>query len=600
MKENNASMLPLPAILRAMGFASLAGLSVALAAPAQGQSGGPEAPSPRPAPGLVLQITVDQLRADLPLRFADRMGEGGLRYLMESGVVYRDATHAHANTETIVGHATLATGAHPSEHGMVGNLWFDRETGFLTYNVEDSAYRLLTAGGGVDDDVEIDPTQRAARSEGRSPRALQVSTFADELLKASGGKARAIGVSVKDRGAISMAGHSGTAYWFSKSSAEFVTSTYYMERYPEWVGAFNAERPAARYAGTRWELLHDRSGYLYAAADDQDWETDVAGFGRTFPHDFGDGSSRYFSTWLTLSPAGDELVVDFACRAIPAERLGEDAVTDYLSVSLSSTDYVGHVFGPSSLEAEDNVLRLDRSIARLLACVDRQVGLDRTLVVLSADHGAPDAPGYLNSLGIPGAYIDPDAWESEPAIQRIKSAFGIEGELIERYAHPYLFLSDKVKTDSGIDLYALEAAIANELSRFDGVWLAVSSTALRRGLLAETGLMRAVLNNFHHKRSGDIYVVFEPHRFINDFDGLEVASTHGSPWRYDSHVPLIFAGAGLKPATVDRQVHTVDVAPTLSTLLGIQAPSGASGRALPEVTGQTPVKVASGASAPRQ
>lgn len=586
MGRDSGVISALRAIIRTPRFVTLTALALALAVPLLANSDVPMTTPPRPVPSLVLQITVDQLRADLPARFADRMGEGGLRHLMESGVVYRDAIHAHANTETIVGHATLATGAHPSEHGMVGNLWFDRETGFLTYNVEDSHYRLLTAGGGVDDDVEIDPTQKAARSEGRSPRALQVSTFADELLKASGGKARAIGVSVKDRGAIAMAGHGGTAYWFSKSRAEFVTSTYYMERYPEWVEAFNAERPAARYAGTRWELLHARSSYLYGAADDQHWETDVAGFGRTFPHDYGDGGSRYFSTWLTLSPAGDELVVDFACRAIPAEQLGKDAVTDYLSVSLSSTDYVGHVFGPSSLEAEDNLLRLDRSIARLLACVEREAGLDRTLVVLSADHGAPDAPGYLNALGIPAAYIDPDAWEREPAIQRIKSAFGIESRLIERYAHPYLFLSDEVKKNPGIDALALEAAIAKELSLFDGVWLAVSSTALRQGLQADTGLMRAVLNNFHHKRSGDIYLVFEPNRFINDFDGLEVASTHGSPWRYDAHVPLIFAGASLRPASVDRRVHTVDVAPTLSTLLGIQAPSGAAGRALPEVTGQ--------------
>ncbi|MEJ2172796.1 MAG: alkaline phosphatase family protein, partial [Woeseiaceae bacterium] len=191
------------------------------------------------APRLILQLTVDQLRGDLPTRYYERLGDGGFRYLLENGVVYRNAHHAHANTETIVGHATLATGAHPSIHGMVGNLWFDRETGFTTYNVEDPAYRLLTAGADVDADAEIDPTQRAARSEGRSPAAIEVTTFADELRSSTGGKAKAIGISVKDRGAISMAGHSGTAYWFSKANGEFVTSTYYLDRYPDWVMTFN-------------------------------------------------------------------------------------------------------------------------------------------------------------------------------------------------------------------------------------------------------------------------------------------------------------------------------------------------------------------------
>jgi len=548
---------------------TLATLLPAGAAFAQGDVGEPEVDAPASSPRLVVQITVDQLRADLPLRFADRFGEGGLRYLMEQGVVFRDAVHAHANTETIVGHATLATGAHPATHGMVGNLWFDRETGFLTYNVEDAGYRLLTAGSDVDDDVEIDPTQRAARSEGRSPRAMLVPTFADQLLGATAGAAKAIAVSVKDRGAISMAGHGGTAYWFSKSSGQFVTSTYYLKKYPTWVEEYNAGNPIRRYASSSWNLAHDQESYLFGGADDQAWETDVGGFGRTFPHEYGAGDSRYFTTLLTLSPAGDELVADFACRALTAEQLGQDSTADFLSVSLSSTDYVGHVFGPSSLEAEDNLLRLDRTIASLLACIDRHVGLDHTLIAFSADHGGPDAPGYLNALGIPAGYVDPESWESEPAIQRIKASFGIEGELIEQYAHPYLFLHDNVRQNPSIDLAALETAIAAELTNFDGVWAAFSSTALRRGMVAETELMRAVLNNFNPKRSGDLFVVFEPNRFINDFDGLEVASTHGS---------------GLRPATVYRRIHTVDIAPTLSAFLGIQAPAGADGNVLFEVT----------------
>jgi predicted AlkP superfamily pyrophosphatase or phosphodiesterase len=534
-------------------------------------------------PKLILQITVDQLRGDLPTRYYDRLGAGGFRYLWESGIVYGNAHHAHANTETIVGHATLATGAYPSVHGMIGNLWFDRETGFTTYNVEDANYRLLTEGADVNEDAEIDPTQRAARSEGRSPAAIEVTTFADELRSNTGGAAKVIGVSVKDRGAISMAGHSGTAYWFSKANGEFVTSTYYLDRYPDWVSTFNNTRPAQQFAGKSWELLQKRDGYLFSDSDDREWETDVAGFGRVFPHAYGDGNSPYFTTWLTLSPAGDRMVLDFAKKALIEEQLGVDAITDYLAVSFSSTDYVGHVFGPSSLEAEDNILQLDRTLAELLAFVDEQVGLDNTLIVLSADHGGPDAPGYLNSLGIPAGYVDPESWDREAAVDRIKKQFDVRGELIETYEHPYLYFSADVKNDKSIDLQALEAAVVNELSKFPGVALAVSSSALRQANLPDTDLYRAVIRNFHPNRSGDVFIVFEPNWFINDFDGLVVASTHGSPWSYDTNVPIVFAGAGIEAETVYRKVHTVDVAATLSAYMRIKAPSGSVGAPLPEV-----------------
>lgn len=534
-------------------------------------------------PKLILQITVDQLRGDLPTRYYDRLGKGGFRYLWESGIVYRNAHHGHANTETIVGHATLATGAHPSNHGMVGNLWFDRETGFTTYNVEDPDYRLLTAGASVDADTEIDPTQRAARSDGRSPAAMLVTTFSDELRSNTGGQAKVFGVSVKDRGAISMAGHSGTAYWFSKAGGEFVTSSYYLDRYPDWVSAFNKSKPAQAFADKSWALLHPQDTYLFGASDDRAWETDVGGFGRVFPHSYGDGSSPYYTTWLTLSPAGDELVLDFAKQVLIEEQLGMDAVTDYLSVSFSSTDYVGHVFGPSSLEAEDNILRLDQTLAELLAFVDEKVGLENTLIVLSADHGGPDTPGYLETLGIPAGYADPDSWEKESAIARIKASFDIKGELIETYEHPYLYFTADVKNDKQIDQEALEAAVVEELSKFQGVSLAVSSTALRHGNIPDNALHRSVVNNFNPKRSGEVFIVFEPNWFINDFDGLTVASTHGSPWNYDTYVPVVFAGAGLKAQIVDRAVQTVDVAATLSAYMNIKPPSGSVGIPLIEV-----------------
>ena len=535
-------------------------------------------------PKLILQITVDALRGDLPQRFSSVMGDGGFRYLMDHGIHYTNAHYQHANTETIVGHASLATGSTPAAHGMVANVWFDRELGRLAYNIEDADYKLLTAGADVDQKSEIDPTQKAARVDGRSPRNIITSTLSDEMAIHFAGKSKIFAVSVKDRGAVSLAGHAGKAFWFSKASGEFVTSNYYYQQYPEWVNEWNAARPAMAYSGKAWQLTHPVEKYMLGDADDKPYETDLAGFGRTFPHDYGTADDRYFTTKLTLSPAGDELTLDFARTLLDKEMLGQDDVPDYLSISFSSTDYVGHIFGASSLETEDNLARLDRTLADLFAYVDKKVGLENTLIVLSADHGQPEVPGYMNELGINDAhYFDTEALDKTPAIEALKKQFGVGEELIEAYFHPYLYLNYEQIRKKGLDQATVERAVASELMKLDGIAYAVSSTALRTNRLPDNLMTRSILHNFHPKRSGDIYLVFEPNVFINDFDGLTVAATHGSPWRYDTYVPVIFAGAGLPAAKVSRLVTPYDIAPTLADYLNIKTPSGAFGTPLQEV-----------------
>ena len=535
-------------------------------------------------PKLVLQITVDALRGDLPTRFSNVLGDGGFRYLMEQGIHYTAAHYQHSNTETIVGHVSLATGTVPAAHGMVANVWFDRELDRLAYNIEDPDYQLLTVGADVDTKTEIDPTQRAAKGEGRSPNNILSSTFSDEMAVHFGGQSRIFAVSVKDRGAVSLAGHAGKAFWFSKASGEFVTSNYYYKVYPDWVNEWNVRKPAARYAGRFWALTHPQAKYLFGNADDREYETDFPGFGRTFPHPYGQADDKYFTTRLTLSPAGDELTLDFAKTLLVNEQLGQDDVPDYLAISFSSTDYVGHLFGASSLETEDNIVRLDRTLADLFDFVDKQVGLKNTLIVLSADHGQPEVPGHLHERGIDTAhYFDTKTLDKTPAIMALKKRFGIGEELIEAFFQPYLYLNHDLIRDKGLDLAEVEQAVAEELLKFDGVAYAVSSTALRTDNLPDTLMTRLILRNFHPKRSGDIYLVFEPNVFINDFDGLIVASTHGSPWRYDTLVPVIFAGAGLQAVTVSRTVTPYDIAPTLAAYLGVKPPSGSIGMPLPEV-----------------
>lgn len=537
-------------------------------------------------PRLVLQITVDALRGDLPRRYAHMFGDGGFRYLINQGVVYTNAHYQHANTETIVGHVSLATGSVPAAHGMVANVWFDREQDRLIYNIEDARYHLLTTGADVDQRTEIDPTQKTAKVDGRSPAAILSSTFSDELAAHFAGKSKIFAVSIKDRGAVSLAGQSGKAFWFSKSSGEFVTSTYYYQQYPDWVNNWNARKPAMSYAGKSWKLLHSSEMYLFGNADNREYEIDFPGFGQVFPHPYGTADDKYFTTRLTLSPAGDELTLDFAKALLDNEQLGQNDVPDYLAISFSSTDYVGHLFGASSLESEDNLARLDRTLADLLAYVDKRVGLANTLIVLSADHGQPEVPGYLHEHGNEGArHFDASSLDKTPAIAVLKKQFGIGEALIDAFSQPYVYLNRDLIREKGLDLAEVEHVVAEELMKFDGVAAAISSSALRTANLPDTLLNRSVLHNFHPKRSGDIYLVFESNVFISDFDGLTVASTHGSPWRYDTFVPVIFAGAGLRPKTISRSITPYDIAPTLANYLGVKPPSAAIGNPLPEVLG---------------
>jgi predicted AlkP superfamily pyrophosphatase or phosphodiesterase len=532
---------------------------------------------------LVLQITVDQLRSDLIDRYSAGYGKGGFQLLLDEGAFYVNAHHRHANTETVVGHATLATGTDPAVHGMIANVWLDRATGQLVYNVEDADFPLLGEGGGVDASVEVDPTQALATTQGRSPRGILTSTIGDEIALSVGPQAKVFGISVKDRGAITLAGHAGKAYWFSKTAGGMVTSTFYMDNYPDWVDAWNAKGLPASYGGKSWELLAKPDAYLFGGADDQAWETEFPGYGRTFPHPWGDADSKYFTTLLTFSPAGDEIVLDFAKDLIVSEKLGKDEATDYLSISFSSTDYVGHLFGASSLEAEDNLHRLDRTLADLLSFIDKRVGLDQTLIVLSADHGASEAPGYLNSLGIGSSYFNFDEIDKTAGIAALKAEFGVAGELVDQFYQPYLYLNRAAIAERGLDFSVVARRVAEELRKLPGIAYAVSSDDLRRGAVVQMPATDAILANFNEDRSGDIYVVFDPQWFVAEFDGKSVTASHGQPWAYDTHVPVIWMGPGIKPGRIARRVETVDVAPTISAYLGVKYPSGSRGNPMVEV-----------------
>ena len=526
---------------------------------------------------LVLQITVDGLRGDLLSRYGDNFTEGGFRYLMKEGTVYTNAHYQHANTETIVGHTILATGAFPSDHGMIGNVWFDREAGELAYNIEDPHHPLLPTREGNVKGEQVDPAQKLSRTQGRSPAVILAATFSDGLAAYYGGRSKIFGVSGKDRAAVSMAGHVGKAFWYSTDTGDFVTSTYYYNAYPAWAGKWNARRQAEQYAGTSWDLLNDPSTYLLGAQDDRPYEVDLRGYGRVFPHPFGEKGDTLLYTRLMVSPVGDQLTLDFAKALITSEHLGKDAIPDYLSISFSGVDAVNHFFGPSSLENEDVVLQLDRTLADLIGFIDKTVGLKHTLIVLAADHGMADMPEYMTELGFSAGRIYPDD-VINIANEAGKRVFGVSN-IVRFFFRPYMYLDHKKIAAANLDREKVEQTVANALTDTEGIALAVGRSGLSP--MEETPVLEQIRRNFHPSRSGDIYIVQEPYWFM--FNKGPIAAMHGSPWRYDTHVPIIFTGPNISSQTVHRLVHPVDVAPTMAAFLGMTPPSSSRGTLLEEV-----------------
>jgi predicted AlkP superfamily pyrophosphatase or phosphodiesterase len=524
---------------------------------------------------LVLQITVDGLRADLLNRYQASFGKDGFQYLLRQGTVYTNAQYQHANTETIVGHATLATGTFPSQHGMVGNVWFDREAGELAYNIEDANAPLLPTREQSSIGDQVDPAQKLARTQGRSPAVILAPTLGDGLAAYYGGHSKIFAVSGKDRSAVAMAGQTGKAFWFSTDNGDFITSRWYYDAYPEWASSWNGQRKAEEYAGTEWALSSDKSTYLLAGQDDRPYEADLKGYGRTFPHRFGEAGSKLLYTQLIVSPVGDQLELDFSRALISNEQLGQDAVPDYLSISFSSVDATNHFFGPSSLENEEVVRQLDRTMADLLKFIDKTVGLEHTLIVLSADHGMADMPEYMTELGYAAGRLVPE--EIVAVANQAGQKLGID-EVVRFFFRPYLYLNDEKIAAAKRDHAQVEQAIADALTDFDGINLAVATSRLSE---QDTNpLLDQVRNNQHTTRSGDIYIIQEPYWFL--FDEGPIASMHGSPWRYDTHVPIIFSGPGIDAQTIHRLVRPVDVAPTIAAFLGMTPPAVANGRLLKE------------------
>lgn len=539
---------------RRIFFAALVALvSVAVSAGAQ-----------RPTPDLVVLISLDQFRADYLQRFRPYFGSSGFNLLLGRGAVFSDCHHRHALTNTGPGHAVMLTGTFANTNGIIENDWIDRNTLRPTNCVSDPSVEI------------IGRATAAQKPEGRSPRNLNVTTVGDEFKLARGGKPKVIGIANKDRAAILMSGHLADAAYFMQEGS-FVTSTYYMKQVPTWVAAWNQEGKARSYFGKVWDRVLPASAYDIQGPDDMEGEYTGGGLGRTFPKTITGGENKpgsAFYSSLGSTPFASELLADFAKAAVMHENLGKRGTTDILCLGFSAPDAIGHSYGPNSHEVMDNAVRTDRILGELFEFLEGWVGLNRCTIILTADHGAPPMPEYLRATGrdIPtGRMRFRDAARAEE--EALNARFGPladKGPWLLNYG----LIQPSALTEKNLDPKEVQTVMRDAALKLPWVEAAYTRSQLERGDVNDS-LGRQALLSFNRERSGDLMVLVKPYFFQRD-----VGVSHGSPYNYDTHVPLLWYGVGVPRGEHTERVGVDDLAPTLSHLLGIPAPPKANGRVL--------------------
>ncbi|MDN3666691.1 alkaline phosphatase PafA [Algibacter miyuki] len=505
-------------------------------------------------PKLVVGIVVDQMRYDYLTRFADRYGEGGFKRMMSEGFNCKNNHFNYIPTYTGPGHASIYTGTSPKYHGIIANNWYDKELKTMVYCAQDDSVSSV----GTKTDAGKMSTQR-----------MKTTTFADENRLFTQMRGKTIGISVKDRGAILPAGHTANAaYWFQgKDEGNFISSTFYMEELPKWVKKFNKSGTAKSYLKP-WNTLYDIETYLESGSDLNDYEGGFKGQETaTFPYDLDALKSKNGGFDILKATAyGNSLVADFALAALVGEDLGKDEFTDVLTVSFSSTDYVGHNFGVNSKEIEDTYLRLDKDLERFFKGLDAEVGKGNYTVFLTADHGAINVPAYMRSKKIPAGYLNNKAMRTK--LEAFMQTTFKADDLIENISNNQIFLNREKIKSLGLELEAVQDAIVNEIINYTNVYKAYTATTMGKASFT-TGIEKLLQNGYNQKRSGDVLVIQDPAYISYGKTG----STHGSGLNYDTHVPLLFFGKGIKHGKTFKRTEITDIAPTISALLDINAPN---------------------------
>ena len=518
-------------------------------------------------PKLVVVLVVDGLPSEQVQRYRDQFGQGGIRRLLDQGASFSNAHQAHGVTVTAVGHSAILTGAYPYVHGIIGNNWVDPVTKKVVYCTEDSNYSYI----GED----------TKPSDGTSPAKLKVDTLGDELRYATGSRSKVVAVSGKDRGAILLAGKTGTAYMYMDKTGDFASSTYYMKQHPEWVQKYLAAKPQDRYYGKAWAPLLPASAYAGDASEDLN--PPKPGTHNRLPYTYysesGAIDAGYYAS-LRTGPFLDQLTLDFARAAVEGENLGRNpaGVPDLLGVSLSAHDYVNHAFGPESKMSHDHLQRLDRMLAEFFNYLDQRVGMDNVLVVLTADHGFPNTPEFAKTQNLDAQRLDGDKLMAA-LDQRLAEKFGV-AKLVQAWVLPNIQLNYALVEQNKLNRQDVENEAARFLLAQNGIADVFTRTQFESGAVQGTRIATLMRRAWNREESGDLMAITKPFWY---FGSGNSGTSHGSPYAYDTNVPLLIMGQRwIKPGTYGQYAEVVDIAPTLAALLHVRPPAGAEGRVLTE------------------
>ena len=516
-------------------------------------------------PKLVVGIVVDQMRYDYLTRFYNRYGEEGFKRILKEGFNCENAHFNYIPTQTAVGHASIYTGATGSTHGIIANYWYDKFLKEWVYCVDDFNYEAV----GTD---EV--------NEQKSPYRLLTTTVTDELRLAQNMNGKTIAIGLKDRSAVLPGGHtSNGSYWFvGKEEGKFVTSSFYMDELPKWVNDFNKNGLVDGYMKKKWETLYPIKTYTESIADDNIYEGLFVGEEKpVFPHDLKKlaKDNAHFDL-IKSSPFGNTLLIEFAKAAIKNEKLGQGDFTDFLAISFSSPDYIGHQYGVDSKEIQDTYLRLDQDLADLLDYLDKKIGTDNYTLFLTADHAAVPVPAYLKSKKIPAGYFESGALRGY--IDELAVADYGTADIIENVSNYQIFLDRKKLKELKLDAALVADKLAEGLINYDGIHKVVTAKTLQETEFNK-GILNYLQNGYNQKLSGDVLMIPDPATTSYG----ETGSTHGSGYSYDTHVPIMFFGKGIEKGRSRKKVEIIDIAPTLSNLLQIEFPNGSRGRVIEEV-----------------
>ena len=513
-------------------------------------------------PKLIVGIVVDQMKQEYLWRFENDFGEGGFKRIMNNGFVSKNAHYNYSTTSTGPGHASIYTGTTPSVHGIVNNNWYSRKLKRGVYCAEDTS---VTAVGG------------SARAGRVSPANLYSSTITDELKMFTQQKGKVIAMSIKDRGSALPGGHlSDGSFWYDSQTGNFMTSTYYMRELPTWVKNFNNQKLADKYLNETWSLSKNASAYTESGKDNSEYERGFRGKDTpTLPYNLAElrGQNGNFGM-LPSTPWGNTILADLALASIEGEDLGEDNITDFLAVSFSSPDYIGHNFGPQSKEVQDNYIRLDMEIQRLLDALDAKVGEGNYVVFVSADHGVNENSVRMKNLGYQYDNYSSRAFNSYME-EALNQQFG-EGDWIESGGTDF-FINQDLLAEKNLNAYDVQLFVAQKAMQFDGIYMAIPGIDLTRNSFSKS-IQSLIQNGYHPKESGDVKMVLNP-----GWQGGGAQGTgHGNAWTYDTHIPVMFYGWGVNAGSTTREVHITDIAPTISMLMEMRLPSGATGEPVHE------------------